>query len=49
MTCRLTEAERRDFQEIFNLVDKDNGGTISKLELAEMLDTLAIETTKEGI
>jgi len=45
----LTEEEINEFREIFNLVDKDGGGTISKDELAELMDTLGIEATAEEI
>jgi Ca2+-binding EF-hand superfamily protein len=34
---RLTQEEIAEFREIFNLVDKDGGGTISAQEVAEIL------------
>ena len=36
---RLSQEEIAEFREIFNLVDKDGGGTITKMELG-MLYTL---------
>jgi len=44
----LTETEVNEFREIFNLVDKDGGGTISKDELADLMDTLGINATQVG-
>jgi len=46
---RLTEEEIAEFREIFNLVDKDGGGSITKLELAELMETLGIDATSEEI
>lgn len=46
---KLSEEEINEFREIFNLVDKDGGGSISKDELAELMDTLGIEATQEEI
>ena len=44
----LTEGEVAEFREIFNLVDKDKGGSISKEELGELMDTLGISATHVG-
>ena len=49
MSDKLTPAELAEFREIFNLVDKDGGGTISKTELGELMDTLGIDATPEEI
>ena len=38
----LTEEERQEFREIFNLVDKDKGGSISNQELEELMETLGL-------
>ena len=38
-----------EFREIFNLVDRDGGGTITKEELGELMDTLGIDATPEEI
>lgn len=46
---QLTEEEIAEFREIFSLVDKDGGGTISKDELGELMDTLGIDTSPEDI
>ena len=46
MGDRLTPEELAEFREIFNLVDKDGGGTISKEEeLGELMETLGIDAT----
>jgi len=37
---KLSAEEISEFREIFNLVDKDGGGEITKAELGELLDTL---------
>lgn len=70
--AKLSEAELKEFREIFNLVDKvrqrarngrslrvrcqcthscaqDGGGTISKKELGELMDTLGIHVSAEEI
>jgi len=46
---QLSEEEINEFREIFNLVDKDGGGSISKVELAELLDTLGIDATPDEV
>jgi calmodulin len=46
---QLSEEEINEFREIFNLVDKDGGGSISKAELSDLLDTLGIEATPEEV
>ena len=47
MGDKLTPEELAEFREIFNLVDKDGGGTISKEELGELMETLGIDATPE--
>jgi calmodulin len=42
------QLEREELREIFNLVDKDHSGTITKNELSDLLDTLGIDTSFEG-
>ena len=49
MGDKLTPEELAEFREIFNLVDKDGGGTISKEELGELMETLGIDATTEEI
>ena len=49
MSANLTEEELAEFREIFNLVDKDGGGTISKDEFGDLMDTLGINATSEEI
>lgn len=46
---KLTPEEISEFREIFNLVDKDGGGSITKSELADLMDTLGIDATPEEI
>lgn len=38
----LSEEDLQEFQEIFNLVDTDRGGSIGTEELARLMDTLGI-------
>ena len=45
----LTEEEISEFREIFNLVDKDGGGSITGEELGELMDTLGIEASPEEV
>eukprot|EP00033_Pygsuia_biforma_P001676 GCRY01001880.1.p1 GENE.GCRY01001880.1~~GCRY01001880.1.p1 ORF type:complete len:153 (-),score=19.73 GCRY01001880.1:90-548(-) len=45
----LTEEERAEFKEMFDLVDIDKGGTISKDELFELMISLGLNPTKEYI
>mmetsp|Transcript_10595 Transcript_10595/g.18696 ORF Transcript_10595/g.18696 Transcript_10595/m.18696 type:complete len:152 (-) Transcript_10595:80-535(-) len=49
MASSLSEEELAEFKEIFNLVDRDGGGTITKEELGELMDTLGIDATPEEI
>ena len=44
--AHLTEEELAEFQEIFNLVDLDKGGTISKDELKQLMNTLGLKPTQ---
>lgn len=46
---KLTPEEIAEFREIFNLVDKDGGGSITKVELADLMDTLGIDASPEEI
>ena len=41
----LTAEELAEFREIFNLVDLDKGGTISKDELKQLMQTLGLKPT----
>jgi calmodulin len=45
----LSTAELAEFREIFDLVDKDKGGSISSAELAELMTTLGINASQEEI
>lgn len=45
----LTETEVQEFREIFSLVDKDGGGSISKSELGELLETLGVKASPEEL
>lgn len=45
----LTEEELAEFREIFNLVDLDKGGTISKDELKQLMQTLGLKPTQEEL
>lgn len=39
---KLTEEEISEFREIFNLVDRNGSGSINKVELGELMDTLGM-------
>lgn len=45
----LSAEEIAELREIFNLVDKDGGGTISKGELAELMATLGVRASSEEL
>ncbi|EGZ10266.1 hypothetical protein PHYSODRAFT_521567 [Phytophthora sojae] len=49
MSHALSSEELAEFREIFNLVDRDRGGSITKVELGELMDTLGIDTSPEEI
>ena len=46
---QVNEKERRELQEIFDLVDRDKGGTISPDELYQLMKTIGIPATKESV
>lgn len=48
VVASLSDSELAEFREIFDLVDRDGGGTISKRELASLLDTLGVGTSAVG-
>lgn len=45
VVASFSESELSEFREIFDLVDRDGGGTISKQELASLLETLGVGTS----
>mmetsp|Transcript_3537 Transcript_3537/g.10897 ORF Transcript_3537/g.10897 Transcript_3537/m.10897 type:complete len:197 (-) Transcript_3537:184-774(-) len=45
----LSAEEIAEYREIFNLVDRDGGGSISNEELGELMDTLGICATQDEI
>ena len=45
----LTEEELAEFKEIFDLVDEDHGGSISKEELRKLMETLHLKPTDEEL
>jgi calmodulin len=45
----LSEEELKEFKEIFDLVDKDGSGEISKEELGKLMKTLGLRPTEEQI
>ena len=45
----MSREELAEFREIFNLVDRDGGGSISKEELGELMDTLGINASQEEV
>ena len=46
---QLSEEELQEFREIFNLVDTDQGGSISTQELGNLMETLGIKTSPEEL
>jgi hypothetical protein len=48
VSSKLTPEEEKEFREIFNLVDKDKGGSISKKELSSLMTTLGINADEVG-
>eukprot|EP00741_Cyanophora_paradoxa_P005884 tig00000113_g5702.t1 len=45
----LSEQEIAEFREIFNLVDVDHGGSISKEELGQLMHTLGLRPSQEEL
>ncbi|GAQ80989.1 calmodulin [Klebsormidium nitens] len=45
----LSEEEVAEFREVFNLVDKDGGGTLSAVEILELMKMLGLNFTEEEI
>ena len=45
----LSSEELAEFREIFNLVDLDKGGSISKDELKQLMTTLGLKPTQEEL
>lgn len=45
----LTEEELAEFREIFDLVDEDKGGSISRNELKKLMITLRLKPTEEEL
>jgi calmodulin len=43
----LSDEERAEFKEIFDLVDEDRSGQISKNELKKLMETLRLHPTEE--
>jgi Ca2+-binding EF-hand superfamily protein len=42
----LTEEELKEFQELFDLVDLDHGGSISPEELGSLMETLGLKPSQ---
>jgi Ca2+-binding EF-hand superfamily protein len=45
----LSDEERAEFKEIFDLVDEDKSGQISKNELKKLMETLRLHPTEEEL
>jgi|EP00672_Neobodo_designis_P025063 calmodulin len=45
----LSDEERAEFKEIFDLVDEDKSGEISKNELKKLMETLRLHPTEEEL
>lgn len=48
-TDEITEQERKEFEEIFALVDTDGGGTISRKEMETLILKVGMKPTKEQL
>lgn len=46
---QLTESELKEFKEIFDLVDVDGSGEITKVELGKLMETLGLKPTEEQL
>jgi len=46
---QLSEAELKEFKEIFDLVDHDGSGEITINELAQLMETLGLKPTEEQL
>ena len=42
----MTEEELKEFQELFDLVDLDHGGSISPEELGSLMETLGLKPSQ---
>ena len=47
--AHLSEQEIEEFREIFNLLDRDGGGSISAEELTELTEMIGIEASTKDI
>lgn len=45
MSEKLSEEELAEFRELFQMVDSDGGGTIDRVELKRLLDTIGVYPT----
>jgi len=45
----LTREQEEEFREIFSLVDRDGGGSISKSELGDLLRTLNLSISPQEL
>mmetsp|Transcript_8666 Transcript_8666/g.28571 ORF Transcript_8666/g.28571 Transcript_8666/m.28571 type:complete len:157 (+) Transcript_8666:155-625(+) len=48
-SVELTDEEVKEFREVFDLVDKDHGGTISPVEVKELMSLLGMYPTMEEV
>ncbi|KAK3253138.1 hypothetical protein CYMTET_37595 [Cymbomonas tetramitiformis] len=48
-SVELTDEEVKEFKEVFDLVDKDKGGTISASEVKELMGLLGMHPTQEEV
>jgi calmodulin len=44
----VSEQEVAEFREIFNLVDRDGGGTIDVKELEQLMDLVGVNASEVG-
>lgn len=48
MSSHLSEIERAEMQEIFNVIDKNKVGVIKKSDIIDLFETLKLPTKSEG-
>ena len=48
MSSHLSEIERAEMQEVFNVIDKNKVGVIKKSDIIDLFETLKLPTKSEG-
>ena len=48
-TAEVSDQEVQEFREIFNLVDRDGGGTIDTKELEQLMDLVGVNASEDEV